>query len=35
MTEFENNGGKHGNLSVEDAKWIWNNCPRNTKIIVY
>lgn len=22
-------------LSVEDAKWIWNNCPRNTKIIVY
>lgn len=22
-------------LSVEDAKWIWNNCPTNTKIIVY
>ena len=22
-------------LSVEDAKWIYNNCPRNTKIIVY
>lgn len=22
-------------LSVEDAKWIWNNCPRNTTIIVY
>ena len=22
-------------LSVEDAKWIYNNCPRNTKVIVY
>jgi len=22
-------------LSVEDAKWIYNNCPMNTKIIVY
>ena len=22
-------------LSVEDAKWVWNNCPRNTKIVVY
>lgn len=22
-------------LSVEDAKWLYNNCPRNTKIIVY
>lgn len=22
-------------LSVEDAKWIYNNCPKNTKIIVY
>lgn len=22
-------------LSVEDAKWIWNNCPSNTKVIVY
>ena len=22
-------------LSVEDAKWIWNNCPTNTKVIVY
>lgn len=22
-------------LSVEDAKWIYNNCPRNTKIVVY
>ena len=22
-------------LSVEDAKWIWNNCPANTKVIVY
>lgn len=22
-------------LSVEDAKWVYNNCPRNTKIIVY
>ena len=22
-------------LSVEDAKWIYNNCPVNTKIIVY
>ena len=21
-------------LSVEDAKWIWNNCPMKTKIIV-
>lgn len=22
-------------LSVEDAKWVYTNCPRNTKIIVY
>jgi lipoprotein-anchoring transpeptidase ErfK/SrfK len=22
-------------LSVEDAKWVYSNCPRNTKIIVY
>lgn len=22
-------------LSVEDAKWLYNNCPMNTKIIVY
>jgi len=22
-------------LSVEDAKWIWANCPRNTKIVIY
>ena len=22
-------------LSVEDAKWIWNNCPANTTVIVY
>ncbi len=22
-------------LSVEDAKWLWNNCPRNTTVIVY
>ena len=22
-------------LSVEDAKWIWSNCPQNTKVIVY
>ena len=22
-------------LSVEDAKWIWTNCPANTKVIVY
>ena len=22
-------------LSVEDAKWIYTNCPVNTKIIVY
>ena len=22
-------------LSVEDAKWLYNNCPRNTTIIVY
>ena len=22
-------------LSVEDAKWIYNNCPQNTKVIVY
>ena len=22
-------------LSVEDAKWIWDNCPQNTKVIVY
>jgi len=22
-------------LSVEDAKWIWSNCPRNTTVIVY
>ena len=22
-------------LSVEDAKWVWSNCPRNTKVIVY
>ena len=22
-------------LSVEDAKWIWNNCPSNTRVVVY
>ena len=22
-------------LSVEDAKWIWNNCPANTTVVVY
>ena len=22
-------------LSVEDAKWVWSNCPRNTKVVVY
>lgn len=22
-------------LSVEDAKWIYQNCPRNTKVIIY
>jgi len=22
-------------LSVDDAKWIWNNCPANTKVEVY
>jgi len=22
-------------LSVEDAKWIWNNCPASTKVVVY
>ncbi len=22
-------------LSVEDAKWIYENCPKNTKIIIY
>ena len=22
-------------LSVDDAKWIWNNCPAKTKVIVY
>jgi len=22
-------------LSVDDAKWIWNNCPINTTVIVY
>ncbi len=22
-------------LSVEDAKWIWTNCPARTKVIVY
>ena len=22
-------------LSVEDAKWIYTNCPRNTKVVVY
>ena len=21
-------------LSVEDAKWIWSNCPKNTKVVV-
>ena len=21
-------------LSVEDAKWIWTNCPRNTKVVI-
>lgn len=35
-----NNLGKkasHGcvRLSVDDAKWIWQNCPKTTKIIVY
>ena len=29
--------GSHGcvRLSVEDAKWIYQNCPVQTKIIVY
>ena len=22
-------------LSVDDAQWVWSNCPRNTKVIVY
>ncbi|MBQ3423671.1 MAG: peptidoglycan-binding protein [Clostridia bacterium] len=22
-------------LSVEDARWIWENCPSNTKVVVY
>lgn len=22
-------------LSVEDAKWIWEHCPQNTKVIIY
>ncbi len=22
-------------LSVEDAKWIWTNCPKNTTVVVY
>ena len=22
-------------LSVEDAKWIWEHCPSNTKVVVY
>ena len=22
-------------LAVDDAKWIWDNCPPNTKIVVY
>ena len=22
-------------LSVDDAKWIWNNCPSNTRVEVY
>ena len=22
-------------LSVEDAKWIWNNCPAHTKVVIY
>ena len=22
-------------LSVEDAKWIWSNCPQNTKVVIY
>ncbi len=22
-------------LAVEDAKWVWNNCPRKTKVVVY
>ena len=22
-------------LSVEDAKWLWNNCPAGTKVVVY
>ena len=22
-------------LAVEDAKWIWDHCPRNTKVVVY
>ena len=22
-------------LSVEDAQWIWENCPKNTKVVVY
>lgn len=22
-------------LQVEDAKWIWTNCPKNTKVVIY
>ena len=22
-------------LSVEDARWLWNNCPGGTNVIVY
>jgi len=22
-------------LAVEDAKWIWNNCPKGTQVTVY
>lgn len=39
MSSVRNLGRRasHGcvRLSVEDAKWIWTNCPKNTTVIVY
>ena len=39
QSSVNNLGSKasHGcvRLSVEDAKWVWENCPRNTKVIIY
>ena len=39
QSSVNNLGSKasHGcvRLSVEDAKWLYQNCPKGTKVIVY